>query len=92
MSFINVAFLLIKETLLSMIAKVAFKTVAERFMTRLVIYALNKLKDYSTNDVIDETVEDIINQLDGKKLKVIDELVIAQSEEKTMADLLKGEV
>ena len=69
---INIAFVLLKEILLSMIAKVAFKAVAERFATRLVVYGLEKLESYSTNYVVKDTVNDIKNQLKGKGLKVID--------------------
>jgi hypothetical protein len=70
---INIVFTLVKEMLLSMVGRVMGKAIMERFATRLVIYGLNKLKDYSTNDVVDETVQDIIDKLKGKKLKVIDE-------------------
>ena len=69
---INIAFVLLKEILLSMVAKVAFKAVAERFATRLVVYGLEKLESYSTNYVVKDTVNDIKNQLIGKGLKVID--------------------
>ena len=69
---INIAFVLLKEILLSMVAKVAFKSVAERFATRLVVYGLEKLESYSTNYVVKDTVNDIKNQLKGKGLKVID--------------------
>jgi hypothetical protein len=55
-----------------MVAKVAFKAVAERFATRLVVYGLEKLESYSTNYVVKDTVNDIKNQLKGKGLKVID--------------------
>ena len=48
---INIAFVLLKEILPSMVAKVAFKAVAERFATRLVVYGLKKLEGYSTNEV-----------------------------------------
>ena len=63
---------MLKEILLSMVAKVAFKAVAERFATRLVVYGLEKLESYSTNYVVKDTVNDIKNQLKGKGLKVID--------------------
>lgn len=69
----SILFNLLKETFLALIAKIAFRTIAERFMTRLVIYGLNKIKDYSTNDVVDGTVQDIIDQLKGKRLKVADD-------------------
>jgi len=71
----TILFTMLKEIFLSLIAKIAFKTVGERFATRLVVYGLDKLKDYSENNVVDETVDDVINQLKGKRLKVIDELV-----------------
>jgi len=41
---VNILFTLLKEIFLSLIAKVAFKVVLERFSTRLVIYGLEKLK------------------------------------------------
>jgi hypothetical protein len=71
---VTILFTMLKEVFLALVAKVAFKTVLERFSTRLVIYGLEKLKTYSTNEVVDETVQDVINQLKGKGLKVVDEL------------------
>jgi len=71
---VNILFTMLKEIFLSLIAKVAFKVVLERFSTRLVIYGLEKLKVYSTNEVVDETVQDVINQLKGKGLKVVEDL------------------
>jgi len=70
----NIMYNLLKETFLSLVGKLAFRVLAERFMTRLVIYGLNKLRQQSTNEVIEETVQDVLSQLKGKKLKVIDEL------------------
>ena len=72
---ISILFTALKEIFLSLLAKIAFKAVGERFATRLVVYGLEKVKDYSDNDVVDDTTQDIINQLKGKRLKVIDELV-----------------
>lgn len=69
----TIMFNLLKEAFLSLVGKIAFRVLAERFMTRLVIYSLQKLKDYSTNDVVDKTVQDIIDQLKGKRLKVVDD-------------------
>ena len=63
---------IIKETTLSLLGKIAWKAIFERFYTRLVIYGLNRIKDMNTNEVIDDTVQDIINDLKGKKLAVID--------------------
>jgi hypothetical protein len=62
-----------KEMILSLVGKVMWKAVAERASTRLLIFSLRKLESYSTNSVAKETVNDIINSLRGKGLKVIDE-------------------
>ena len=65
---------LVKEVGLSLVGRLAFRVLAERFATRLVLYGLNKLQSQATNEVAKETVTDIISQLKGKKLKVIDGL------------------
>lgn len=70
---INIIIMLLKEIVLSMLAKLTSRVILERFMTRLVVYGLNKLKSYSSNNVVDETVTDIIEHLKGRKLKLIDE-------------------
>lgn len=70
--------LAIKEMLLSLVAKVAWKAVAERFVTRGVIWGLKKLRDMSTNDVLDDTLTDIITSLSGKRLHVIEHEVISR--------------
>jgi hypothetical protein len=64
---------MIKEMLLSLIGRVAWQAIFERASTRLVIFSLRKLESYSTNQVVDDTVNDIINSLRGKGLKVIDD-------------------
>lgn len=69
---LKIALMILKETLLAMVAKVAWKAVAERFFTRLVIYGLEKLRDMSSNDVVDQTVTDVIESLKGKRLVVAD--------------------
>ena len=70
----TIVYSLLREVFLSLVGKLAFRVLAERFMTRLVVYGLERLRSYSTNEVVEETVTDIISQLKGKKLKVIDEL------------------
>ena len=70
----NIVFTMLQEILLSILGRIAFKSIAERFMTRLFIYALKKLESYSSNDVVEGTANDLINQLKGKKLAVIDKL------------------
>ncbi|AFT79060.1 hypothetical protein AMBLS11_12435 [Alteromonas macleodii str. 'Black Sea 11'] len=66
----------LKEILLALVAKVAWKAIAERFITRAVVWGLKKLRDYSTNDVVDETLTDVINSLSGKRLHVIDNEIV----------------
>ena len=73
---ISIVFTLLKEIIFSIAGKVLLKSVAERFATRLVIFGLEKLKSYSSNEVVDATVVDVITLLKGNKLKVIDELPI----------------
>ena len=70
----TIAYSLLRETFLSLVGKLAFRVLAERFATRLVLYGLNKLQSQATNEVAKETVTDIISQLKGKKLKIIDGL------------------
>ncbi|MBY7851758.1 hypothetical protein KW493_21745, partial [Vibrio fluvialis] len=41
--------------------------------SRLVIWGLEKIKSLSTNDVTQETVNDIILSLKGKKLKEVEQ-------------------
>ncbi len=55
-----------------MLGKVTWRVVFERFYTRLLIYSLKKIKNMNTNDVIDDTVQDIIDILKGKRLAIID--------------------
>jgi len=45
--------------------------VLERFASRTIIWGLEALRDLSTNDVIQETVDDVIASLQGKRLKEI---------------------
>lgn len=71
---VSVVFNLLKELLLSIVGKLAFKAIFERFATRLLIYALEKLRKESDNEVVDKTVDDIIDSLRGKRLKVIEDL------------------
>ena len=71
---LSIIFSLLKEATLSIVGKIAWKIVFERFYSRLLIYSLNKIKSYSTNEVVDETVQDIIDSLKGKRLKIVDEM------------------
>ena len=65
---------ILKETFMALAGKIAFKAILERAITRVVIKGLEKLASMSTNTVAKDTVQDIVDSLRGKKLKVIDEL------------------
>lgn len=61
------------EVLKGLFFQVAWKVILERFASRLVIWGLEKIKSLSTNDVTQETVNDIILSLKGKKLKEVEQ-------------------
>ncbi|MCG9664726.1 hypothetical protein L1D26_16770 [Vibrio mediterranei] len=59
------------EVLKGVFFQIGWKIILERFATRLVVWGLETLKGLSTNDVLQETVDDIIAALQGKRLKEI---------------------
>ena len=61
------------EVLKGLILQVAWKVILERIASRLVIWGLEKLETLTTNDVTQETVNDIIHSLKGKKLKEVEQ-------------------
>ena len=61
------------EVLKGLFFQVAWKVILERFASRLVIWGLEKIKNLSTNGVTQETVDDIILSLKGKKLKEVEQ-------------------
>jgi len=65
------------EVLKGLLFQIAWKAILERFLTRLVIWGLEKLKNMTTNDVVDETVTDIIKSLRGRRLKEIGDILDA---------------
>ena len=70
----SLIFSAVKEASLALVGRLAFRILAERFFTRLVIYSLDKLVSYTSNSLVEDTAKDIKAQLKGKKLKVIDDL------------------
>ena len=68
----SIAWNLIKEVLLAIAGRIAFKAILERFVTRVIIQGLRWLSKLSSNDVVDQTVQDIISQLRGKRLTEAD--------------------
>lgn len=69
----NAFFMMILEIVKAMILKIAFKSVLERFITRLVIWGGRKLVKMTTNKLDDKTWLDIEQQLTGKNLIVADQ-------------------
>ena len=59
------------EILKGLFFQIGWKVILERFASRLVVWGLEALRDLSTNDVIQETVDDVIASLQGKRLKEI---------------------
>ncbi|HHE0568839.1 TPA: hypothetical protein ACN31N_000889 [Vibrio parahaemolyticus] len=59
------------EVLKGLFFQIGWSIILERFATRLVVWGLETLKGLSSNDVLQETVDDIINALQGKRLKEI---------------------
>ncbi|EID0059670.1 hypothetical protein LA284_000071 [Vibrio vulnificus] len=59
------------EVLKGLLFQISWTIILERFATRLVVWGLETLKGLSTNDVLQETVDDIIAALQGKRLKEI---------------------
>ncbi|MBO0161532.1 hypothetical protein J0692_04730 [Vibrio alginolyticus] len=59
------------EVLKGLFFQIGWKIILERFATRLVVWGLETLKGLSTNGVLQETVDDIIAALQGKRLKEI---------------------
>lgn len=73
----NLILNLLKESLLAMVFRIGWRVVIERFLTRAVIGGLRKLASMTTNTLASETVEDIVAQLQGKRLKVADETPVS---------------
>lgn len=59
------------EVLKGLVFQISWKIILERFATRSVVWGLETLKGLTTNDVMQDTVDDIINALQGKRLKEI---------------------
>ncbi|WP_019615482.1 hypothetical protein [Psychromonas ossibalaenae] len=69
--FISILGKTIWEILQGMLFKMAWSVMAERFVTRLIIWGLEVLKSFTSNDVAQSTVDDIILSLQGKRLKEV---------------------
>ena len=74
MGILNVLGIGVWEVLLALVGKIAWRALGERFATRVVLYGLNKLKSTVGNAVVQETIDDITKQLEGKSLHVINKV------------------
>lgn len=64
---------LIADIISAVLGRINWTVVLERLLTRLLVSVLRWIKELSTNDVFDETVDDIISQLKEKRLAKADE-------------------
>lgn len=59
---------MIKDALLAMVMKVEWKVVIERATSRIVVRGLHRLASLSSNSLLTETVDDMVQQLERKGL------------------------
>ncbi|MGF1702959.1 hypothetical protein L4D09_21965 [Photobacterium makurazakiensis] len=59
------------EVLKGLFFQIGWKIILERFATRAVVWGLETLKNLTTNDVMQATVNDVIAALQGKRLQEI---------------------
>ncbi|WEM43514.1 hypothetical protein PTW35_06910 [Photobacterium sp. DA100] len=59
------------DVLKGLFFQIGWKIILERFATRGVVWGLETLKNLTTNDVVQATVDDVIASLQGKRLKEI---------------------
>lgn len=57
----------------AVLGRIRWTVVLERLLTRMLVATLRWIKELSTNDVVDETVDDVIEQLKDKRLAKADE-------------------
>ncbi len=61
------------EVIKGLLLRITWQVILERFATRSVIWGLEKLRDLNSNDVVQQTVDDVIQSLKGKRLKEIEQ-------------------
>lgn len=60
------------EILKAIIFRLPWHVLFERFVTRGIVWGLNKLVKMKSNDLVQGTADDLIKSLEGKRLAVID--------------------
>ena len=63
---------MLKQILTNIFSKVDWTIVGERFITDLLITGLRWLANQTSNDVDNATVDNIVGQLKGKRLKQVE--------------------
>jgi hypothetical protein len=66
---VQLMFTLIGECLQALLGKIQWVIVLERLLTRLVVALLKWLKHLSSNQLVDDTLEDILNGLRQQGLR-----------------------
>ena len=56
------------EVIKGQLFSIGWKIIFERFVTRLVVWGLTKLKRMNTNDLLQGTVDDILAELQKQRL------------------------
>jgi hypothetical protein len=70
---------LLQDTLTAVLGRIRWTVVLERLLTRLLIGLLHWIKQLSTNDVVDETVDLIAQMLEQKRLLKATEYQVQQT-------------
>jgi hypothetical protein len=70
---------LLQDTLTAVLGRIRWTVVLERLLTRLLIGLLHWIKQLSTNDVVDETVDLIAQMLEQKRLLKAREYQVQQT-------------
>lgn len=65
---------LFKDALSALLGRIAWNILVERLVTRIVVAGLRKLQSMTTNRLVKQTVDDILNQLQADGLKKANEL------------------
>lgn len=60
--------------------QITWQVIVERFATRVVVWGLEKLKSLTSNDVMQDTVDDVLQSLQGKRLKEVPIISVKQKE------------
>ena len=69
-AFLSIVGNVLKETVLALVGKLPWTVLLERFLSRLLVWCLVKLRKLTTNHLWQGTLEDLIQSLTNPKLKL----------------------